>query len=69
LALYIGITPAILRGQPKPATAFAFFRDSIRLSPLAAHNTCFDLPFLHSTQQRSCARVWSRREAHRLTVY
>jgi DNA polymerase III epsilon subunit-like protein len=41
-----GITPVMLRGQPKPETAFAAFRDFIGRSPLAAHNARFDLSFL-----------------------
>ena len=41
-----GITPAMLRGQPPPAVAFAAFRDFIGRSPLAAHNAPFDMSFL-----------------------
>jgi DNA polymerase III subunit epsilon len=41
-----GITPAMLRGQPSPAVAFAAFRAFIGQALLAAHNARFDMSFL-----------------------
>lgn len=43
-----GITPALLRGQPQPAIAFAAFRDFIGPSALVAHNARFDMSFLRN---------------------
>jgi DNA polymerase-3 subunit epsilon len=41
-----GITPAMLRGQPPPAAAFAAFRAFIGQALLVAHNAPFDISFL-----------------------